>query len=93
MLFCGRKIAKLTLSIHILFSEYRKENAKREKMKKIKRYALIGGAGTVGGILIGLTGGLASPLVAAGAGLFVGTGVVAGLATVCAKLKSNSLKI
>lgn len=42
---------------------------------------MIGTAGTVGGVLIGLTGGLAAPLVAAGAGLFVGTGVVAGLAT------------
>lgn len=36
----------------------------------------------MGGTLIGLTGGLAAPLVAGGIGFFVGSGVAAGLATV-----------
>ncbi|CAD5209695.1 unnamed protein product [Bursaphelenchus okinawaensis] len=54
---------------------------RNSKMKKFKRYALIGVAGSVGGVLIGLTGGLAAPLVAGAAGMVVGTGAVAGLAT------------
>jgi hypothetical protein len=63
------------------FRRERKQKEKANKFKKIKRFALIGTTGAVGGILIGLTGGLAAPLVAAGAGFFVGTGVVSGLAT------------
>uniref|UniRef100_A0A1I7SIX4 Zgc:101566 n=1 Tax=Bursaphelenchus xylophilus TaxID=6326 RepID=A0A1I7SIX4_BURXY len=50
-------------------------------MKKFKRYAMIGVAGGVGGVLIGLTGGLAAPFVAGAASVVVGTGAVAGLAT------------
>lgn len=42
---------------------------------------MIGAAGGVGGVLIGLTGGLAAPLVAASAGMLIGGGAVAGLAT------------
>ncbi|CAD5213380.1 unnamed protein product [Bursaphelenchus xylophilus] len=54
---------------------------RNSKMKKFKRYAMIGVAGGVGGVLIGLTGGLAAPFVAGAASVVVGTGAVAGLAT------------
>lgn len=54
---------------------------KSSRLKKFKRYALIGAAGGVGGVLIGLTGGLAAPLVAAGAGVVIGSGAAAGIAT------------
>uniref|UniRef100_A0A7E4USN5 DUF726 domain-containing protein n=1 Tax=Panagrellus redivivus TaxID=6233 RepID=A0A7E4USN5_PANRE len=60
-------------------SKLRRERS--QKMKKIKRYMMIGAAGGVGGVLIGLTGGLAAPLVAAGAGVVIGTGAAAGIAT------------
>ncbi|KAK6736201.1 hypothetical protein RB195_019088 [Necator americanus] len=53
---------------------------KKQRNKKIKRFLLVGAAGGVGGVLIGLTGGLAAPLVAAGAGVIIGSGA-AGLAT------------
>uniref|UniRef100_A0A0K0CXB5 Transmembrane and coiled-coil domain-containing protein 4 n=1 Tax=Angiostrongylus cantonensis TaxID=6313 RepID=A0A0K0CXB5_ANGCA len=53
---------------------------KTQRKKKIKRFLLVGAAGGVGGVLIGLTGGLAAPLVAAGAGALIGSGA-AGLAT------------
>ncbi|VDM62215.1 unnamed protein product [Angiostrongylus costaricensis] len=53
---------------------------KTQRKKKIKRFLLVGAAGGVGGVLIGLTGGLAAPLVAAGAGVLIGSGA-AGLAT------------
>ncbi|RCN38116.1 hypothetical protein ANCCAN_15954 [Ancylostoma caninum] len=53
---------------------------KTQRNKKIKRFLLVGAAGGVGGVLIGLTGGLAAPLVAAGAGVIIGSGA-AGLAT------------
>nr|XP_032824222.1 transmembrane and coiled-coil domain-containing protein 4 isoform X2 [Petromyzon marinus] len=45
---------------------------KAERKRKIKRYLLIGLATTVGGTLLGVTGGLAAPLVAAGAGAVIG---------------------
>ncbi|KAI6184487.1 hypothetical protein M3Y97_00601600 [Aphelenchoides bicaudatus] len=57
------------------------ERKRSDKIKKIKRYALIGGSATIGGVLIGLTGGLAAPLVAGGIGLFVGGGVATALAS------------
>ncbi|CAG2116706.1 unnamed protein product, partial [Medioppia subpectinata] len=46
---------------------------KRERNKKIKRYVMIGLASVGGGAIIGLTGGLAAPFVAAGAGAIIGT--------------------
>ncbi|PIO72474.1 hypothetical protein TELCIR_05594 [Teladorsagia circumcincta] len=53
---------------------------KAQRNKKIKRFLLVGAAGGIGGVLIGLTGGLAAPFVAAGAGVLIGSGA-AGLAT------------
>ena len=46
--------------------------SKKARSRKWKRYALIGLATAGGGALIGLTGGLAAPLVAAGAGMLLG---------------------
>ncbi|XP_063798213.1 transmembrane and coiled-coil domain-containing protein 4 isoform X1 [Pseudophryne corroboree] len=46
---------------------------KKELRKKIKRYLLIGLATVGGGTVIGLTGGLAAPLVAAGAATIIGS--------------------
>uniref|UniRef100_A0A0N5AQH0 Transmembrane and coiled-coil domain-containing protein 4 n=1 Tax=Syphacia muris TaxID=451379 RepID=A0A0N5AQH0_9BILA len=58
-----------------------KARVRKKRVKKIKRYALIGAAGGIGGVLIGLTGGLAAPLVAAGASVIIGSGAAAGIAT------------
>nr|XP_018904904.1 PREDICTED: transmembrane and coiled-coil domain-containing protein 4-like isoform X2 [Bemisia tabaci] len=45
----------------------------RERMTKVKRYAMIGLAGIGGGALIGVTGGLAAPFIGAGLGTVIGT--------------------
>ncbi|RWS12442.1 transmembrane and coiled-coil domain-containing protein-like protein [Dinothrombium tinctorium] len=55
------------------------EKAKRQRNKKIKRYFMIGLAGLGGGAIIGLTGGLAAPFVAAGAGAIIGGAGAAAL--------------
>ncbi|GMR39240.1 hypothetical protein PMAYCL1PPCAC_09435, partial [Pristionchus mayeri] len=64
----------------------KKAREKASRGKKIKRYLMIGAAGGVGGVLIGLTGGLAAPLIAIGAstvigGTVAGGAIVAGLST------------
>ncbi|KAL5015477.1 hypothetical protein ScPMuIL_009747 [Solemya velum] len=56
-----------------------KEQKKKATKEKAKRIALIGLATVGGGALIGLTGGLAAPLVAAGAGVFIGGAGAAAL--------------
>ncbi|RWS32023.1 transmembrane and coiled-coil domain-containing protein-like protein [Leptotrombidium deliense] len=56
-----------------------KEKAKRQRNKKLKRYFMIGLAGLGGGAIIGLTGGLAAPFVAAGAGAIIGGAGAAAL--------------
>uniref|UniRef100_A0A914D6B5 Transmembrane and coiled-coil domain-containing protein 4 n=2 Tax=Acrobeloides nanus TaxID=290746 RepID=A0A914D6B5_9BILA len=79
--------AEDTLTLSIIDEQYvesdtsrlaREKNAKR---KKIKRYAMIGAATGLGGVLIGLTGGLAAPLVA-GAATAIGLGSAAVIGTV-----------
>ncbi|KAM9786342.1 transmembrane and coiled-coil domain-containing protein 4 [Neosynchiropus ocellatus] len=52
---------------------------KRERGRKLRRYFLIGLATVGGGTVIGLTGGLAAPFVAAGAGAVIGAGGAAAL--------------
>ncbi|XP_068772247.1 transmembrane and coiled-coil domain-containing protein 4 [Struthio camelus] len=52
---------------------------KKERGKKLKRYLLIGLATVGGGTVIGLTGGLAAPLVAAGAATIIGSAGAAAL--------------
>ncbi|KAI8517009.1 Transmembrane and coiled-coil domain-containing protein 4 [Branchiostoma belcheri] len=71
-----------------LSEEERKERERQKKRKQRKRFVTIGLATVVGGTLIGLTGGLAAPLVAAGAGAIIGgtsaavLGSTAGLAVI-----------
>lgn len=62
-----------------LSEEEEKEKKKISRNKKIKRFALIGLATVGGGTLIGLTGGLAAPLVAAGAASIIGGAGAAAL--------------
>ncbi|XP_065343645.1 transmembrane and coiled-coil domain-containing protein 4-like [Cloeon dipterum] len=50
---------------------------KRQRRRKFKRYALISLATVGGGALLGLTGGLAAPLIGAGIGTIVGSGAAA----------------
>ncbi|XP_044138428.1 transmembrane and coiled-coil domain-containing protein 4 [Bufo gargarizans] len=52
---------------------------KKESRKKMTRYLLIGLATVGGGTVIGLTGGLAAPLVAAGAATIIGSAGAAAL--------------
>ncbi|XP_044301450.1 transmembrane and coiled-coil domain-containing protein 4 isoform X2 [Varanus komodoensis] len=52
---------------------------KKERRKKLKRYLLIGLATVGGGTVIGLTGGLAAPLVATGAAAVIGSAGAAAL--------------
>uniref|UniRef100_A0A3B3S9V0 Transmembrane and coiled-coil domains 4 n=1 Tax=Paramormyrops kingsleyae TaxID=1676925 RepID=A0A3B3S9V0_9TELE len=52
---------------------------KKERGKKLRRYLLIGLATVGGGTVIGVTGGLAAPLVAAGVGAVIGAGGAAAL--------------
>ncbi|KJH47027.1 hypothetical protein DICVIV_06914 [Dictyocaulus viviparus] len=66
--------------VYVESQESKQVREKVQRNKKIKRFLLVGAAGGVGGLLIGLTGGLAAPLVAAGAGVIIGSGA-AGLAT------------
>lgn len=60
---------------------------KRELVNRVKRYALIGLATVGGGALIGVTGGLAAPLIGAGLGTVIGgsaaiIGSAAGIAVI-----------
>uniref|UniRef100_A0A8D3E808 Transmembrane and coiled-coil domain-containing protein 4 n=1 Tax=Scophthalmus maximus TaxID=52904 RepID=A0A8D3E808_SCOMX len=52
---------------------------RRERGRKLRRYLLIGLATVGGGTVIGVTGGLAAPFVAAGAGAVLGAGGAAAL--------------
>ncbi|KAM4563394.1 transmembrane and coiled-coil domain-containing protein 4 [Odontesthes bonariensis] len=52
---------------------------RRERGRKLRRYLLIGLATVGGGTVIGVTGGLAAPFVAAGAGAVIGAGGAAAL--------------
>ncbi|XP_067422986.1 transmembrane and coiled-coil domain-containing protein 4 isoform X2 [Emydura macquarii macquarii] len=52
---------------------------KKERKKKLRRYLMIGLATVGGGTVIGLTGGLAAPLVAAGAATIIGSAGAAAL--------------
>ncbi|VDM20318.1 unnamed protein product [Wuchereria bancrofti] len=61
------------------------------KLKKIKRYVMVGAASSVGGVLLGITGGLAAPLVAVGAGAVVGAGAAAGIGTTAGATVLGSL--
>lgn len=63
-----------------LTEEEQQEVNKRNRGRKIKRYALIGLATLGGGAVLGLTGGLAAPLIGAGMGTILGGAGAAGAA-------------
>lgn len=54
---------------------------KRNRTKTIKRYLMIGAGSAVGGVLIGLTGGLAAPIFAGGVAMLAGSAAAAGIAS------------
>lgn len=54
--------------------EEEREQEKKRKYKKLKRYTAIGLATIGGGAVLGLTGGLAAPFIGAGLGTIIGTG-------------------
>lgn len=63
-----------------LTEDEKKEQGRRQRTKKIKRYALIGLATLGGGAVLGLTGGLAAaPLIGAGVGTLLGGASAAAL--------------
>lgn len=49
------------------------EQNKQLKIRKAKKYALIGAASVGGGVLLGLTGGLVAPLLGASIAALIGT--------------------
>ncbi|EGF81889.1 hypothetical protein BATDEDRAFT_87293 [Batrachochytrium dendrobatidis JAM81] len=58
-------------------------NASAKRIAKFKKWAGIGAATVAGGILVGVTGGLAAPLIGAGLGtIFTGVGLAGASATV-----------
>ncbi|EFO24887.2 hypothetical protein LOAG_03591 [Loa loa] len=71
--------------------EQRMVRARVAKLKKIKRYVMIGTASSVGGFLLGITAGLAAPLVAVGAGAIIGAGAAAGIGTAAGATVLGSL--
>ncbi|EEC07082.1 transmembrane and coiled-coil domain-containing protein, putative, partial [Ixodes scapularis] len=72
-------VEMLSQEVHEQTEEERKEIAKRQRNKKLKRFLMIGLATVGGGAVIGLTGGLAAPLMAAGAGAIIGGAGAAAL--------------
>jgi len=56
--------------------------ARRIRVSKTKRFALIGLASVGGGILLGLTGGLAAPLIGTGLSSVLGTSIVGAIGSV-----------
>ncbi|XP_043280497.1 transmembrane and coiled-coil domain-containing protein 4-like isoform X2 [Venturia canescens] len=54
---------------------------RRDRIKKIKRYASVGVATIAGGTLIGLTGGLAAPFIGVGVGTILGGASAAAIAS------------
>ncbi|XP_072174607.1 transmembrane and coiled-coil domain-containing protein 4-like [Diadema setosum] len=72
---------------HQLSEEERREKEKKAKIRKAKRVLMIGAATIGGGAIIGLTGGLAAPLIASAGAALLGTsigffGTVAGAAVI-----------
>uniref|UniRef100_A0A0N5B3F4 Transmembrane and coiled-coil domain-containing protein 4 n=1 Tax=Strongyloides papillosus TaxID=174720 RepID=A0A0N5B3F4_STREA len=73
--------SELSVQKYIETDEQKKRRKKGERNRNIKRWALIGASGVIGGTLVGITGGLAAPLIASGAAALVGTSLTAGIAT------------
>lgn len=71
--------------------EDEKETQKRQKTRKYKRYALVGLATLGGGAILGLTGGLAAPLIGAGVGSLLGGATAAALGSTAGAAVIGSL--
>lgn len=67
------------------------EGKKRQRNRKFKRYALVGLASIGGGALLGLTGGLAAPLIATGVGGILGVGIGGAVGTTAGAAVIGSL--
>ncbi len=57
----------------MIYREDEEVKKKREKLRQLKKYALIGTAAITGGVLVGVTGGLAAPLVGVSLGALLGS--------------------
>ncbi|KAI8898262.1 hypothetical protein BC833DRAFT_526118 [Globomyces pollinis-pini] len=66
------------------------ETEKETNTKKYKRWAGVGAAGVLGGVIIGVSGGLAAPLVAAGLGSLSASLGIAGVASSVAVIGTAS---
>eukprot|EP01134_Creolimax_fragrantissima_P008295 CFRG8295T1 len=72
---------------HMLLSDFQETpeeiaaREEKEKSSKWKKYAAVTGAAVGGGLVIGLTAGLAAPFIAAGAGVLFGASATAFLAS------------
>ncbi|KAK7790687.1 hypothetical protein R5R35_009593 [Gryllus longicercus] len=72
-------VESLTDEAVSLSEEQQEEMARRQRKKRYKRYALIGLATLGGGAVLGLTGGLAAPLIGAGVGSVLGGATAAAI--------------
>lgn len=59
-------------------SQEQADAARRVRISKVKRFAMIGLASVGGGVLIGLTGGLAAPLIGTGLASVLGSSAIIG---------------
>lgn len=71
----------LTMEQNPVTEEEEREMSKRKRYQKIKRYTAVGLATLGGGAILGLTGGLAAPLIGAGLGTIIGAGGAAALSS------------
>ena len=65
----------LSVVFYYFCREEEREDARRSKVQKVKRYTMIGLATLGGGAVLGLTGGLAAPFIGAGLGTIIGAGM------------------
>eukprot|EP00124_Ichthyophonus_hoferi_P002761 Ihof_evm2s203 gene=Ihof_evmTU2s203 len=72
---------ELRYQVQISSEEEKREMKKRDQQSKWNRLAMVGAATVGGGLIIGLTAGLAAPFIAAGAGILVGGSGAAFLAS------------
>ncbi|XP_067947899.1 transmembrane and coiled-coil domain-containing protein 4-like [Watersipora subatra] len=75
------QILEILKSAEELSPEEKEKAAKKARNKKIGRGIAIGVATVIGGTVVGVTGGLAAPLIASGLGVIIGTAGGAALAT------------
>ena len=62
-----------------MLRENRQIREKKTRMKRYKRYAIIGAATGLGGVIIGVTGGIAAPLIVSSIGALTATTIFAGM--------------